>query len=122
MKTIFQWIYKLLKWIAEITGFSYNEINIIVYYILIPALFLYLLSRILKNFTIVLTFICFVFVSLLFIKDFKSFSDQLFKQSVDFLNWFKVIGLNYTQASVVICVFIPLICILFLLYKPKNQH
>ncbi len=107
MKTIFQWVYKLLKWISGVTDFSYNEINIIVYYILIPTLFFYLLSRILKNYLIIISFILFIVVTLFFIKDFKIFSDSLFKKSVAFLNWFEIIGLNYIQASVIICVFIP---------------
>ncbi|WP_442265741.1 hypothetical protein ACSIGC_15785 [Tenacibaculum sp. ZS6-P6] len=121
MNEIFQWVYELLKWMAKVTGFSYNEINIIVYYIIIPSLFLYLLSRIIKNYTVVLGFIAFVIVTLFFIKDFKLFSDNLFKQSVNFLNWFEIIGLNYTQASVVICVFIPFLIILsLLLYRKKH--
>ncbi|SNR16749.1 conserved membrane protein of unknown function [Tenacibaculum jejuense] len=121
MDKIFKWIYELLKWLAKITGFSYNEINVIVYYIIIPSLFLYLLSRIVKNYTIILSFLVFIFTTLLFIKNFKLFSDHLFKKSVNFLNWFQIIGLNYIQASVIICVFIPFLIILILLLYRKKQ-
>jgi len=36
MNKIFDITYKLLIWFSELTGFSYREINIIVWFILIP--------------------------------------------------------------------------------------
>jgi len=32
MNTTFQIVFSLLKWISKITGFTYNEVNIIAYY------------------------------------------------------------------------------------------
>lgn len=122
MNAIFKWVYEFLKWISKITGFTYREINIIVYFIIIPSLFCYLLSRIYKKKQIVIGFILFIIVGLLFIPDFESFSNDLFDASVVFLNWFDVIGLNYIEASVVICVFVPVLIMigLSLIYKKKR--
>jgi hypothetical protein len=38
MDVTFQIVYSLLKWIAEITGLTYNEVNIIAYYIVSSVL------------------------------------------------------------------------------------
>lgn len=117
---IFDWVYLSLKWCEAQTGFSYREINIIVFYILIPYLFCTLLDLYFKYhrfkiyFTILLCFAAFL------IQDFKQFSSWAFDKSVFFLNWFSIIGLNYTEASVVICVFFPLLVIGMLTYINKK--
>ena len=124
MAEIFDVIYKLLKWISALTGLSYREVNIVVYFIILPAFFLYLITRITKQKWFILGFLILVGIVLATIPDFKSFSNKLFDRSVDFLNWFEIIGLNYVQASVVICAFVPIVIIFFLYYyKRKNsQH
>jgi len=60
-------------------------------------------------------------MAVLFIPDFEQFSSTLFDVSVDFLNWFDIIGLNYVQASVVICVLAPLLIIGILMYFKKRS-
>ncbi len=120
MSKVFDLVYQLLKWLSKISGFTYREINIIVYFIIIPSLFFFLLSKILKQKYIVISFLAFVGVILFLIPDFESFSSWLFDESVNFLNWFKVLGLDYIQASVVICVLVPILILLGLLYLNKN--
>lgn len=120
MSKVFDLVYQLLKWLSKISGFTYREINIIVYFIIIPSLFFFLLSKILKQKYIVISFLAFVSVILFLIPDFKFFSSWLFDESVNFLNWFKVLGLDYIQASVVICVLVPILILLGLLYLNKN--
>ena len=50
-----------------------------------------------------------------FINDFTLFSNSLFDASVKFLESFKVIGWDYTVASVVVCVIAPIVLLLALL-------
>ena len=60
-------------------------------------------------------------VALFIINDFSSFSDDLFDRSVDFLNWFEIIGWNYIQASVIICVFLPVLIYFVLRYLVRRN-
>jgi len=120
MNELFNLIYKLLKWLSKLTGLTYREVNIIVYFIIIPTLFLFLISRIYKKKHIIIVFLVLVFVSILIIPDFALFSDKLFDLSVDFLNWFNHIGLNYVQASVVVCLIVPVLIVIILLYLNKK--
>ena len=107
MNTTFQIVYSLLKWIAEVTGFTYNEVNIIAYYIILPFAYVILADRILKKHILKIFYVVGVSVCLLFIKDFTTFSDWLFRRSVDFLVSFHFLGWNYVVSSVLICVVFP---------------
>jgi hypothetical protein len=62
-----------------------------------------------------------VVLTLFFVPDFKKFATMLFYKSVDFLNWFQALGLDYVQASVVICVIAPLIFIFLLVYLKRQR-
>lgn len=107
MNTAFQIVYLLLMWISEITGFSYNEVNIIAYYIVLPFAYVFLADRILKKQVLKILYIAAITAVLLSIRDFSVFSDWLFQKSVDFLLSFEVFGWNYIVASVLICVVFP---------------
>jgi hypothetical protein len=96
-----------LNGIAFVTGFTYNEINIIVYYILLPFVYVALVDRLFKKHSLKIAYVLGWGVLILLLKDFRAFSDALFKYSVDFLLLFGPLGLNYTAASVVICVVLP---------------
>ncbi|MBV1923163.1 MAG: hypothetical protein KUG68_03950 [Flavobacteriaceae bacterium] len=121
MNETFDVVYRILKWFSKLTGWTYHEINIIVYFILIPLIFAFFIDKILKKNYFKIGVAGFVFISLLFISDFEKFSTTLFNYSVDFLNWFEVIGLNFIQASVVICVIVPIIIIMVLMYINKKM-
>ncbi len=124
MPEIFDIIYQFLTWISTITGWTYREVNVVIYFIVIPAFFFYLISRITKQKWGILSFLILVGVVLILIPDFESFSNSLFDLSVDFLNWFDIVGLNYVEASVIVCVFMPIIIILLLYLikiKPYNK-
>ena len=120
MDKIFDIVYKFLKWASHISGFAYHEINIIVYFIIIPFLFISLIDRIFKIHRLKIGFGIALLIAFISISDFESFSTILFNKSVSFLKWFSVIGLNYIQASVVICVLIPIIIFGILFYKNKK--
>jgi hypothetical protein len=50
-------------------------------------------------------------------RDFKNYSDWAFNRSVDFLNLFNRFGSNYYKSSVWICVAIPIIIYIVLLFQ-----
>lgn len=111
----------LLYWLSDLTGLSYKAINIVVYYIIAPFVFLFLIDRIIKKHYFKIGFTIVVVIALLIIKDFELFSRKLFDLSVDFLNLFEIIGMNYTVASVVICVIIPTIAFVLLFILPTEK-
>lgn len=103
--------------IAKLTGSTYNEVNIIVYYLLIP-----LSWTVMTDYLTKLPFLSpmFVLAWIVFLwKDpmkFRDRSDWAFMKSVDFLLWFKRIGWNYVVSSVIICVIIPILVYVELIY------
>lgn len=121
MNEIFQVVYEFLKWVSKISGLTYREVNIVLFFIAIPAIFIYLLGRILNKKLLIILFGILVLLAIIIIPDFETFSSKLFDKSVNFLNWFDQIGLNYIQASVIICVIIPTIIILLLIYLKRKK-
>ena len=116
MNKIFIVVRDILVWLANISGFSYMAVNIIVYYFVIPFIYFIILDQILGSHYFKISFLIIISVTLLRIRDFELFSDWLFRKSADFLRSFSSIGMNYIVASVVICVFIPLAMLLVLFF------
>ena len=116
MNVIFHIVYTFLKMISAITGFTYNEVNIIAYYIVLPFAYVILADKILKKNILKIIYVFSVAGVLLMIKDFTAFSDWLFRKSVDFLLSFDVFGWNYVVSSVLICVIFPAIVFVGMLY------
>ncbi len=103
--------------IAKLTGATYNEVNIIVYYLLIPLSWAAMIDYITK---MPFLSIMYIIAWILFLwKDpmkFRERCDWAFMKSVDFLLWFKKIGWNYVVSSVIICVVIPILIFVELIY------
>ena len=103
--------------IAKLTGATYNEVNIIVYYFLIPLSWAVMIDYITK---MPFLSIMYIIAWILFLwKDpmkFRDRCDWAFMKSVDFLLWFKKIGWNYVVSSVIICVAIPILIYIELIY------
>lgn len=112
MHTIFQFVANALQSMAVFTGLTYNEVNIIVYYIIVPFTWTILLDKIFKGHYIKILFVLFLVISLLVIRDFKKFSDRLFDKSAHFINFFG----DYIVYSVIICVFAVIFIYLVLIY------
>jgi hypothetical protein len=115
MDTIFNTVYQALLWLSAATGLSYKEVNVVLYFFLLPLVFIFLVAYIMKTWKL---FFCALVASiafLLWIPDFPSFCNMLFDLSVSFLNGFSMLGWNYTQASVIICVILPALALLFLI-------
>ncbi len=107
MNLFFSLTVQLLMGIASATGFTYNEINIIVYYMILPFIYLALLDRILRRHVLKIAFVLGWIILLCVMRDFNKLSDDLFRYSVEFLRLFSVVGLDYIAASVVICLVVP---------------
>ena len=116
MDKIFIIVREFLQGLANISHFSYNAVNIVVYYIVIPFIYFIIIDRILGAYYFTISYFIIIAISIFLIKDFELFSDWLFTKSANFLSFFSVIGWSYTIASVIICVFIPLFVLLVLLY------
>ncbi len=96
-----------LEWMAAITGVTYAEINIIAYFMILPLLYAAMLDGIMRSHWLKLAVVAGWAVALFVIPDFGNFSERLFGASVSFLLLFGRIGLDYTAASVVVCVILP---------------
>ena len=103
--------------IAKVTGMTYNEVNIIVYYLLIP-----LSWAVMIDYITMMPFLTpmYIIAWIVFLwKDPMKFLDRCdwaFDKSVDFLLWFKKIGWNYVVSSVIICVVVPALIYVELIY------
>lgn len=109
--------------IAKITGTTYNEVNIIVYYLVIPLSWTIMLDYITRmpflTLLFLLAWIVFIWKDKM---DFRNRCDLAFKKSVDFLLWFQKIGWNYIVSSVIICVVIPILVYIELIYAIVNLN
>lgn len=117
MNTIFRIVAGILLAIAKITGLTYNQINIIVYYFIIPFSWFWLLDIIFQIHFLKVAFIGGILGFFIGCRDFKSYSDWLFKKSVLFLKYFNRFGSNYVLTSVLLCVVFPIIIYVLLLYE-----
>jgi hypothetical protein len=117
MDAIFNFTYEVLMWLSDVTGFTYNEVNIIIWFIIIPLSWMFLLDKIYKRRWFTISFSVLIAIVLLCIPNFREFCDWLFLASVDFLNLFNTVGSNYVVSSVIICVLIPIIIYVVLIRK-----
>ena len=109
VSTIFRKVADALYKSASAIGISYNEINIIVYYLLIPITWTIMLDFYIGTpvTTYTLIFIWFG-IKIGTWGKFREWSDWTFMRSVDFLNYFNRWGGNYVLNSVVVCVLAPI--------------
>ena len=112
---IFNLVENSLEYLGRKTGFSYNEINIIVYYFFIPFSWLLLLDIYFDFHYFKIAFALFSFGFYIGCRDFKTYSDWLFDKSVLFLSYFNKFGSSYTITSVWICVSIPILIYVLLI-------
>lgn len=107
---------KFLLQLAKITKLTYNEINIIVYYFIVPFSYLFLLDIIFGFHYLKISFVIFTLGFFTGCRNFKNYSDKLFRRSADFLLYFNRFGSNYEASSVIICLSLPLIVYIVLIY------
>ena len=122
MDIIFNIVAALLQFTSYVTGLSYKEINIIVYYILGPFIYISLIDKIFKRHWLKIIFGVGFTIFFLSIRNFKEFSEWLFEKSVIFLLSFEKFGWDYVVASVIICVILPgILFVLLFYYAYKTQ-
>ena len=112
MNAIFWITANLLNEIAKWTGLTYNEINIIVYYLIIPMTWTVMLDLItgFPIFTpLLLLAWMYILAKIRTKRNFRVWCDWAFMKSRDFLLYFKRIGWNYIVSSVIVCVVVPII-------------
>ena len=95
---------------------SYNEVNILVYFFLIPFSWLCMLDGVLGFHYLKIGFALFSLGFTFRCRDFAGFSDWLFDRSAVFLLSFKRFGIGYVHSSVLICVLLPMFVYMFLSY------
>lgn len=105
MEIIFYIVAWQLVILGELTGLTYNEMNIVAYYIIIPYSYLVLIDKIFEFHYLKILFVVFLAITIPFLGNLHLFCDKLFEKSVEFLESFEKINLDYTTASVFICVF-----------------
>lgn len=113
---LFLVVAKSLYNIAELSKLSYNQINVLVYFFVIPFLYLAVLDH---HFDVHYLKAAAAFTALGFFigcRDFSAYSDWLFAQSVKFLQFFKRYGMSYESASIWFCVVLPGLLLLALLW------
>ena len=102
---LFWWVAKSLQSLARILHLSYNEINIIVYYLLIPLSWCIMLDCLIGMPITTLLLVAVWAVIFLKVKSFSEWCDKGFKLSQRFICLFG----EYVKYSVIICVFIPVL-------------
>ncbi len=124
------WIFAVvaagLMWMTRKMHLTYNAINVLAYYWLVPASWTFMIDW--KLDCHLVTPLFYVFVPVLTIllcaawmgiilatcRFFGKWCDFVFDVSVDFLNYFNRWGGNYVLNSVIICVAIPIIIYIML--------
>ena len=107
-------IFGMTAAILHLTGkrlrMTYNEVNIIVYYLLIPLSWCIILDLIIK--LPIFTPLWLILWGYIFWSKrnfWGQWCDTAFQLSVEFLLKFQTIGWNYWKSSVIICVVVPII-------------
>ena len=112
-----------LNLIAKALHMTYNEINIIVYYLIIPLSWFIMLDYIIGlPITTPIWILLWIYIFWSKRKFFRKWCDVAFQLSVDFLLKFQRIGWNYWKASVIICVVVPLIVYAVLIILIVNSN
>lgn len=123
IKSIFKNVALLLLRMANKTGLTYNQVNIIVYYLLIPLSWTLIIDyKFHKPYTTIPLLLIWSIIIIIKRHTFRQWCDDMFMHSVNFLNWFNRIGGNYILNSVIICVVVPIIIYILLLWYALNQR
>lgn len=106
----FRLVATVLYNIGQLFGMTYNEVNILTYYLLIPLTWAVMLDICIGLPLTTGALLC-VWVGIMIgtWHVFDVWCDWVFSRSVDFLNYFNRWGGNYVLNSVIICVVVPII-------------
>ena len=114
---IFGLVAALLALLAKLCGITYKEMNIFVYYFVIPISWCFMIDYWL-NMPLFSCLWCLLWAFIIYHNrhGFRTWCVRAFDNSVKFLLWFRTIGWNYYISSVIICVIAPIIVYVGLFY------
>ena len=116
LNLVFYIIALTLHSLAKIFKTTYEFVNILIYYLIIPLSWTIILDlKIGMPITTIALLLIWLGIYIATKSIFKEWCNWVFKDSVDFLNWFNRWGSNYISSSVIICVIIPIIIYIILL-------
>lgn len=104
IKSIFNSIVNVLEYIIKYVKITYEEINVIVWYYIIPITWLLLL-----NLDLVIIYTTLWLGIIIGCDSFTSYCNKTFSKSVRFLLYFKKYGISYEFSSIIFCLIIPII-------------
>lgn len=106
----FRFVASALYAIAKMFGLTYNQVNILAYYLLIPLTWTVMLDIYIGRPITTIALLCiWLGIKLGTWHVFGIWCDWAFERSVKFLNYFNRWGGNYVLNSVIICVVIPVL-------------
>ena len=112
MTNCFKIVAYTLLWISEKTKLTYNEVNILLYYLIIPLSWTILLDMILQMpITTPVLLLLWIGIFVTKRKSFRQWCDRVFRLSQQFIRFFG----DYVKNSVIICVVVPIIVYITLL-------
>ena len=106
----FRLVATVLYNIATLLGMTYNEVNILAYYLLIPLTWTVMLDKYI-GLPLTTGALLYIWIGIRIGTwgYFREWCNWAFMRSVDFLNYFNHWGGNYVLNSVIICVVIPVL-------------
>ncbi len=118
----FQAVAKGLYYSGTLIHLSYNEMNILVYFGIIPLIWAYMIDKMFRFHYVKLTIMLVILFCWVTVTNLSTFCDDLFHACVIFLNLFRPIGIDYVAASVLFCVVIPIALHVFLWRSLKRKR
>lgn len=110
VQRIFNSVADCLMQLAKKFGLTYNEVNVILYYLLIPLSWCVMLDcRFHRPYCTIGFMVLWSVIPFAKHRHFREWCDTVFYASVNFLNWFNRFGGNYVLNYVIICVLVPLL-------------
>jgi hypothetical protein len=111
---IFRFVEKSLRQLSGRLNLTYETVNVLTYYIALPLVYAVLGDAIMQFHVFKLVWVCTTLLILLPVNRLRKKSEIIFRGSVIFLESFGSVGLDYVQASVLICVIVPIVVLLVL--------
>jgi len=118
----FQAVAKGLYYSGTLINLSYNEMNIVVYFVIIPLIWAYMIDKMFRFHYVKLSLMLVILFCWLTTNNLNAFCDNLFYTCVIFLYLFRTIGIDYVAASVLFCVVLPIAFHMFLWRAIKRKR
>ncbi len=120
IRSIFELVANALYSGAKLFGITYNELNIIVYLIIIPLVWAYMIDKAFKFHRLKTAYGLFLILLFSLGGTFETNCDRLFTLCQRFLCLFYPVGIDYTAASVIFCVIVPILIHIYLIKSLKR--